>query len=524
MSSMKRTLKMAEWLFLVALASSCAQAATPGSGTVPPATPAPLAMSTSAASPQGGTPVSTVASVPPAAKPGDQVYVDPAGWYAVNFPAEWKTTSNPNSFAGENGFFETGYLPDMMFMRNALDVCQWLANIDPNSAYSISLGSQPAGCSLITLPEVTPPAVREIIRNPRADTPQRFFYVEADADHFGEIMSTFAWLQPVDPRAEPEFRLVPLRPEELSFWENTAPLPAGFSVAEYKLTQAAQNADPGKEIFLDFIPPEAPPVERNPGSVIFTDTLAEINAKIGPYGYELGRKSQGSLYQLYKNGIPVVDNIYKLPEVYHFSSPAGERIAFIVYALRDATLSPVVDKNAVGYLVQNDTIAKWGEGLEDPMDPGMPPILYKDELLWVQPAAGVHVQVQNNHREALFSFATYFGTRLPVNGFKSWNDHWILEVSDFVIQDGEILNAKFGFEEVFGWRVINDQPFYFFRKGQRVGISYAGQFLPLYYHEVLHGYCCGLALNNPTGNGNEVRFFGKRDGVWYYIIVKILAT
>jgi hypothetical protein len=131
------------------------------------------------------------------------------------------------------------------------------------------------------------------------------------------------------------------------------------------------------------------------------------------------------------------------------------------------------------------------------------------------------VQLRNGRHDLVFSFATYFGAQLPIKRFLAWNDHWILAVSDFVIQDGEILNAKFEFEEVFDWYAIDDKPFYFFRKGPRVGFSYDGQFFPDYYHEIVHGYCCSLALNNPRMIENTVRFFAKRDGLWYYVVVDI---
>ncbi|MBK7316634.1 hypothetical protein [Candidatus Villigracilis affinis] len=54
------------------------------------------------------------------------------GWYKVTFPIDWKPVDNkPNHFAGNNGdFFETGYLPEMGYVTNALTACLWFANID----------------------------------------------------------------------------------------------------------------------------------------------------------------------------------------------------------------------------------------------------------------------------------------------------------------------------------------------------------------------------------------------------------
>ncbi len=63
-----------------------------------------------------------------------------------------------------------------------------------------------------------------------------------------------------------------------------------------------------------------------------------------------------------------------------------------------------------------------------------------------------------------------------------------MDMNHFLIQDGEILNEKFGLDEAFDWQLIEDKPFYFFRKGSRVGISYDGQFLSLYYDDIPYGW------------------------------------
>ncbi len=112
------------------------------------------------------------------------------------------------------------------------------------------------------------------------------------------------------------------------------------------------------------------------------------------------------------------------------------------------------------------------------------PVLYQGEPLWVRAMQGAHLQVQKSTQEVVFDFASYFGATLEMDKFVGWDGHWILEAGGFVVQDGEILNRKFDFQEVHDWGLVNGHPLYFFRKGQRVGISYNDQFLPVYYHEV----------------------------------------
>ncbi len=130
------------------------------------------------------------------------------------------------------------------------------------------------------------------------------------------------------------------------------------------------------------------------------------------------------------------------------------------------------------------------------------------------------MQVQKSSQEVVFDFASYFGATLEMDKFVGWDGHWILEAGGFVVQDGEILNRKFDFQEVHDWGLVNGHPLYFFRKGQRVGISYNDQFLPVYYHEVRYGGCCGYAAYNPIFINNTVGFYAKREGVYMYVLME----
>jgi hypothetical protein len=58
---------------------------------------------------------------------GEAAYVDPYGWYTFNYPKEWKPGDELNRLSGKDGFVESGYLPETMFLRNIWDACFWLA-------------------------------------------------------------------------------------------------------------------------------------------------------------------------------------------------------------------------------------------------------------------------------------------------------------------------------------------------------------------------------------------------------------
>ena len=66
-----------------------------------------------------------------------QIYTDPERRYAITFPADWKPTDKPNSFSGEDGFFETGYMPEMGYVTSDLTVLTWLANIESKPEQSV---------------------------------------------------------------------------------------------------------------------------------------------------------------------------------------------------------------------------------------------------------------------------------------------------------------------------------------------------------------------------------------------------
>jgi len=316
----------------------------------------------------------------------------------------------------------------------------------------------------------------------------------------------------------------PLRSSDQSFWENTEPLPPGLSVTEYQLPPEAQAASPAEEIFYHYLSPEIlaalPEVERSDSAYV-PKSQESINNLITPFGYELRAGKESYLYDLYQNGIQKIENIHKLPDVYLDDSSEDKKLAFIVHTAIDHEKSFYDEGNAASYLIQNESIHLWENKYPNPMFTEGWSIWNEDDLLILGLGENIDLQVRNSHYDLLDSFSTYFGTHIPIKEFLAWDNHWILGVSSFIIQDGKTLNESMGFEEVFNWYLIDNKPFFFFRKGPRTGISYDGQFLPNYYHEIVHGYCCGLALNNPMIRGNAITFYGNRDGIWYLVVVEI---
>jgi len=123
------------------------------------------------------------------------------------------------------------------------------------------------------------------------------------------------------------------------------------------------------------------------------------------------------------------------------------------------------------------------------------------------------------------SYTVPLGLASPVDklrGLWVYDGHWYLEVADWegqgqVIQDGDLLNERYGYEETFGFQLLHDKPFYFYWREGQVGVSFDGQRTLLDYEHVRHNECCSMAEANPVQAENMVAFFALRDGMWYYV-------
>ena len=108
----------------------------------------------------------------------------------------------------------------------------------------------------------------------------------------------------------------------------------------------------------------------------------------------------------------------------------------------------------------------------------------------------------------------------PVRGLYNWLDHWLLETADVFIRDGVVLNQQLGYSEMFTWHLLNNQPFYFYRQGARIHLSYNEETLPMTFERVLHEpACCSGGMVNMTVADNGLGFYALQDGFWYYVII-----
>jgi len=149
------------------------------------------------------------------------------------------------------------------------------------------------------------------------------------------------------------------------------------------------------------------------------------------------------------------------------------------------------------------------------------------------PLAPVNVTVTRNGSPI---YTIPVGNSSPLGSLRGlwvYGSHWALETA-FVTNhktgnvidsqttgqvsvDGQLLNQQLGYQEAFGFQTLRDKPFYFFKQGDRIGISYDGVTIPTGYDEVLHYYCCSAGTLNPRVYQNMVSFFARKGSIWYYI-------
>ena len=457
-------------------------------------------------------------------KPDQRVYVDPEGWYAVNFPAYLEPTERENYFAKDNRFMETGYLPELGSMSNVRNVCAWLANIVEGTPENFvhDWTHTSANCAFQTRPGILRQIKYEIYENPGADEAHRFVYVKTGWLSPNEVpgcsfRADFSWLKPIDEN-RPVSRLTDMDAEEIDEWAATAPFLNNVTLHEYALPP---GSNPYKEMLISTLPEEAlPDWARKDDSRAETENLETAPAAgvtLETLGYELKSeitqiKSGPYLRkQLYRDGRLLFDYVFDVSEVYSFSTEEGPLTVFVV-------TTRGLNREQNSFLILNDAILGWRSSHQDPP---FGPVLYQGELLWLKANEGWHgVDVVKSNGDVVFSFFVAGEPMYSTKNFLVWNDHWIWATRNFLVQDGEILNGKLGFQEIFEWRLVENKPAYLFRKDGRVGFSYDGKILPLAYQNVARDLCCGYAVNNPWIGDTRAHFFAEREGVWYYVVLK----
>ena len=132
----------------------------------------------------------------------------------------------------------------------------------------------------------------------------------------------------------------------------------------------------------------------------------------------------------------------------------------------------------------------------------------------------------------VFRFATSNVAKDPYR-FRVFDEGWVLDVEDYrrpdssgwsevidnvIVLDGVELNQSKNVDGCWGYRHVDNKPFYFFERDHTLGWSFDGVETISNYEIIEHDHCCKDLLLNPQFFHNALSFYASRDGLWYQVV------
>jgi hypothetical protein len=288
------------------------------------------------------------------------------------------------------------------------------------------------------------------------------------------------------------------------------PVPEQLPIREWPVS-AAEVMGPGRFEYNDLLGEEILARIEALRDRSAARSLAEANAALAPFGYRLESRFDDqwhkTLYDLYREGEgePLLAGLVSIWRV----SVNASGTEFVLLAENAPNTKPVHLR------ITSEEVQKW-----DPVPSDFLPEAYVGDALARITATSdltITYQVELNGRAVYTGTALSYGAYMPLRSFTTWDEHWVLEVDDHLIMDGEDIGQALGYDAAFGFARIGGQPFYFFEQDGLVRISYGGQVLPNAYETVFHNQCCEASIHNVEVGPDAVWFHALRDGTWYFV-------
>ena len=452
--------------------------------------------------------------MPPTPDASMQTYVDPEGWFQVQFPAEFVYSSKSGSYFSGSRYFKTEYLPEYGNMEYGLNICAWIVNVveeNPEDYYINWMGE--GSCEINTRAAASRQSRMVIYENPSADAEHRFLYTKVGwGSRDAHVPIKFNWIKSTGDTAFVNDEIDYDTPPQ--GWDDFGLLMDGVSVTEIEL---APGVEPYRQDRIKGLNGEDLFGSGKSDNVpVTTPTPQEAFVSMSGLGYSIEIeevKRSGAMYpkkQLFRDGRILFDDVENVSSFYFVENGENSFVTFEV-------------KTYLGeaFLVQNDVIHPWTTEFQDPRYGAL---IYNDSVLWLKTSEDWDqinvIQTNPEQIETIYSWTVSTEPMFSINRFMIWNDQWVITAGDFLIKDGMVMNAELGVQEIFNWQVINDREIYLFRKDGRVGLSNGDSYYPLPYQKIARNMCCGYAGHNPGVSAHKARFFATRDGVWYYVIIE----
>jgi hypothetical protein len=128
--------------------------------------------------------------------------------------------------------------------------------------------------------------------------------------------------------------------------------------------------------------------------------------------------------------------------------------------------------------------------------------------------------------EQIISFAAGLPSPiLPLQGLWSAPGDWYLEICFIdgerqegrVFHNGDPLNFKWDYKDIFSFQFLSGKPFYFFEDDNGLGYSFDGRITRLPYEEIIHYMCCSASSLNPIQAETMVAFYAFTGEDWFYV-------
>lgn len=97
------------------------------------------------------------------------------------------------------------------------------------------------------------------------------------------------------------------------------------------------------------------------------------------------------------------------------------------------------------------------------------------------------------------------------------NNITAIEPTGMVYLNGVSLNEEHGFEETFGFQLLNGKPFFFYQENGKIGFSWDGTLYEKRWDSIPHYNCCSAGAFNPIPAEKMVSFFAEKGSESYYV-------